>query len=145
MPRPVRRSPCGASARGAANFTGAADTVLRWERFGRRPGALERLVEVRPRLSPRARLQVTHAPGDGEWTLEACRVVLDEPLRSQLEASPRAAAFLAWCDGTRTLREHVARLVAEGVSPPEAPLESFARLVLPLLAEGVLEAEVPPA
>ncbi len=129
---------------GKGNFAAAVDTLLRWERFGRTPGALERLVEVRPRLSPRARLQVTHAPGDGSWALEACRVVVDEPLRSQLDASPRAAAFLAWCDGTRTLRDHVERLIAEGASAPDAPLDSFARLVLPLLQEGVLEAEVPP-
>lgn len=129
---------------GNRNFANAVDALLRWERFGRTPGALERLVEIRPRLSPRARLQVTHAPGADSWTLEGCRVVVDEPLRSQLDASPRAAAFLAWCDGTRTLRDHVERLIAEGASAPDAPLESFARMVLPLLQEGVLEADVPP-
>lgn len=124
-------------------MAGSLDGVLRWEAFGQQAGALERLQAVRPRLTPRARLEVIHTPHEKQWAMDVCRIVVPAPIPVELEASPVAATFLAWCDGERTVRDHLDRLVAEGAAPDDAPEEPFAGLVLSLLKEGVLEAEVP--
>ncbi len=123
----------------------AVDGMLRWEVFATEAGALERLGQVRPSLTPRARLQVLHAPQEGAWTLDACRIVVPAPIPVELETSPEAATFLAWCDGEHTVRDHLERLVSEGAAPTDAPESAFAGLVLSLLKEGVLEAELPGA
>jgi SAM-dependent methyltransferase len=129
--------------RGAGELGDTLDGLLRWHRYAGESGALERLATARPRLAPRARLQVLHQPRDGAWAVEACRVVVDGPLAAELDTSGAAAACLAWCDGERTVRDHLERLLANGAAPPDAPPAEFFRMILALLQEGVLEAELP--
>ncbi|HEX9108931.1 MAG TPA: hypothetical protein VF832_16910, partial [Longimicrobiales bacterium] len=129
---------------GEAGLSAAIAAALRWESLALQEGTLDRLSEARPRISPRARLQVSHAAEDGAWKTKGCRVVLESPLPTALDASPNAALFLAWCDGSHTVRELAERLIAEGIAPPEEPVRALAALVLPLLREGILEAELPP-
>lgn len=129
--------------RGRLRLDAAVDAVLAWEALAPGPGA--GLSEIRPRLAPGVRMQALHLPEAGAWALRSCQIVLDGPLAVELEISPEAARFLAWCDGTCTARELLLRLVGEGAAPADAPAEAFYAMVLSLLREGVLTAELPEA
>ncbi len=129
--------------RGRLELGTAVDGVLGWEAFAQQPGTGAALAELRPRLAPGVRLQVLHLPRAGDWAARSCTIALDGPLVVELETSPEAARFLAWCDGTRTTRELLQRLVAEGAAPADAPADGFYAMVLALLREGVLQAELP--
>ncbi len=121
----------------------AVDAVLTWEGFEAAPADLTRLAATRPRLAARARLQVTHTPDASGWALERCRIVVDAPLVVEMEVSPHAAAVLSWCDGERTVQDHLDRLRDTGAAPDGVPIEAFAPVVLMLLKKGVVEAELP--
>ncbi len=131
--------------RGRPTLEGVVEAVLGWEAFAQERDAAARLAELRPRLAPGVSLQALHVPRSGAWALRSCKVVLDGPVTVELETSAEAAGFLAWCDGTRTARELLARLVAEGAVPADTPPEPFFAMVLSLLREGVLQAELPEA
>ena len=131
--------------RGVLELGESVDSVLRWEAFAREAAAGDRLAAIRPRLAPGAQLRVVHVPHEHAWALQSCHVTVAGALPVELQLSAEAATFLAWCDGMPTVREHLDRLVEQGLAPADAPPEAFYGMVLALLREGVLQAERPEA
>ncbi len=129
--------------RGTLELGDTVDAVLSWEAFARRPEAVALLPELRPRLTAGARLRAVHVPRDQGWVPQSCAVTVEGALPVELELSAEAATFLAWCDGMHTAREHLQRLIEHGLAPADAPPDAFYGMVLALLREGVLRAELP--
>lgn len=73
----------------------------------------ERLLDARPRLSPHARLDVDYAAAADGWRATGCTVRVDSPFAMATGITMEVAAFLAECDGSTTVREHIARINAD--------------------------------
>ena len=96
------------------------------------------LLDSRPRLLPRAKLQVTHRVEAGEWKVHSSKVMLAYPFVRTVELSVNAAMLLTLCDGEHSVREILKRIQEAGAISPEVPPESFAEFIRELVSEGVL-------
>jgi hypothetical protein len=108
-------------------------------------GAVPRLLDAFPAVSPHARLQVTHVAEQGGWRAERCQVVTEHPFPRTVELSTGAAMLLAACDGSASTRERLQRLRDQGAVPPEMTDEAFAAFVQNLVGEGILVLTEEPA
>ncbi|MGH7506383.1 MAG: hypothetical protein ACRELX_12060, partial [Longimicrobiales bacterium] len=127
--------------RAPATDTAAIDWMLRWMEASTDPVLPMRLLDARPLLSPRARLEVSYASGDGGWRANGYRLRVDAPFAMIIDLTPETATFLARCDGATTVREHAARMKAEGTLPDDAEATSFAAIVRSLAVGGFLSME----
>ncbi len=120
----------------------ALDWLLRWEAAAARPADLDaRLVEARPRLAPGVRLHLVSRADGGAWKPEEFAIATDAPFPYTLQADGNVAQFLARCDGRRSVREHLERLVREGAVPEGTTARQFAAMVRPLIGAGFIELE----
>lgn len=117
---------------------GWLEWTLGWETEAARPSITERVLASRPTVADAVRVHVINRLKEGEWVGEEMRVVTPFPFPFSMDATADALRFLSWCDGTRTVREHLARLKEEGRMPPELPEEEFGELVTTLVGGGVL-------
>ncbi len=113
--------------------------ALRWEAAASDPGLVARVFESPARLPDWVRLHMVNRLHRGGWQGEEARIVTPLPFPFSWDAAPEALQFLAACDGSRTVRELLGALQAEGVLPPDVPPEQFATLVTQLVGSGVLE------
>jgi SAM-dependent methyltransferase len=116
-----------------------AEWLMNWSTSVAEGGALARLLELNPAISPHARLHVTHAAEAGAWKAERCEVITDYPFPRTVELSTGAAMLLASCDGRQSTREVLRRLREQGVVPAEMTDEAFAGFVQNLVGEGILQ------
>lgn len=108
------------------------------------PVPADRLDAVLPRLSPHARLQVTHAPGADGWEPVGCIISLDAPIRRSLQAGTNMAMLLDACDGTRSARRLYDGFLA-GADPRDDLTEArFADVLQQLVVDGYLLLDSPP-
>ena len=132
-------------ALGSARSGAALDWLLAVERAGLAPDFEARLLESRPAAVPGVRLRTEQQLlGDRTWAIRTCTLASDVPCASTFDCSVDAATFLSQCDGTRTVREHVARLVAEGMLSADHAEASVMALVKCFVAGGYLEVEAFP-
>lgn len=115
-----------------------AEWLLDWSTRVAEGGAIDTLIEARPRLLPHARLQVTHRVENGEWKVDSCKVLLEYPFIRSVDLSLNAAMLLTLCDGEHSVREILQRIQQAGAISAEVPPESFAEFVRELVGEGVL-------
>ncbi|MBX6362547.1 MAG: methyltransferase [Gemmatimonadetes bacterium] len=115
-----------------------ADALVAWMTAVSDGSWVERLAAARPRLSDAARLVLTHAAGDGGWTVTAAKVQVEYPFRRTVELSVNVATLLTLFDGTATAPEHLRRLRDSGAFPPEMPDAAFVKFLGDMVAEGVL-------
>ncbi len=79
----------------------------------------DQLLDVKPHISPNARLEQFFQPGQGRWQPTTLNLRLTQGFPFFLGLQPEVAGFLGACDGTRTLRQ----LVQEFAKHVEAPFE----------------------
>lgn len=104
----------------------------------------EALLGSRPRLSPRARMNVRYragSPGEEAWVPEGARVEVPGPFLEGMEATLAVAQFLGRCDGTARIPELAELLKQEGLLEPEVTPKDFAGIVAGMVAQGILEVE----
>ncbi len=78
------------------------------------------LLDERLEVVEAHRLERTLRLRDGEYQVEKTMLFLDEGVRSNVKIDPHTARLLAFCDGTRPLREFVHELTADlGMSHEE--------------------------
>ena len=127
----------------ASPHTGAADLqwVLRWlvANADGDPGRLQRLLDSRPRTSPRTELRSRSVLRDGEWLTDECKLVTASPFAVQASCPPWYPMLLARCDGTITAREHLQHIRDLKIVPEDASPEAFAAMVRQLVDSGFLE------
>ncbi|MBA2669750.1 MAG: methyltransferase [Gemmatimonadetes bacterium] len=125
--------------RGKMAECGDIEWLLDWSAAVAASDLVPELLDARPVLSPDARLHLTHQPQAGEWIAETCTVAIEHPFPRTVELSPSAALFLPRLDGTRTTREHLQQLQAEGEMSPEITPEAFAAFIRNLVTDGVVQ------
>jgi hypothetical protein len=108
------------------------------------PAATPGIEELKPRLSPHARMQVTHAATAGGWAPLGCVIMLEAPFRRRLQAGTNLASLLDACDGESTARELYDRFIAGAGDSEDLSEESFARVMRELIDEGYLVLDAPP-
>jgi methylase of polypeptide subunit release factors len=100
---------------------------------------LRALLDARPRCLPQTELHTQSVLREGAWAPRAGQLEIGAPFAMRAECPPWFPIFLAWCDGTASVRELYHRLLDEeriGASGSEA---EFARLVFQLADAPFLE------
>ncbi len=123
---------------GRENVLAATLHVRAWEQRAGDEAALQQLLDSKPRVSDHARLQVRQQMRERRWAIEACAITTDSPFALTLEPSPEALGFVNRCDGTRSVREHIALLRQNGAVPDTVNDLEFAELVRSMLSGGFL-------
>jgi hypothetical protein len=113
--------------------------LLRMEAAMAQPETPPRLIEARPLVSPRTRLQLTHGREGGEWVADGCTLTTVWPFAVEARCPPWTATLLSRCDGHRTTRDHLRFLQESGALPAEASAVEFGKLVRALVQGGFLE------
>jgi predicted RNA methylase len=80
----------------------------------------EKLLAIRPMLSPHVRLEQICDQSEGRWRAESLTLRLTSGFPFHLTVQPLVAEFLATCDGTRTADE----LIQDFAVTANAPLET---------------------
>jgi hypothetical protein len=75
---------------------------------------------------------------DGEYTVDKTALVLEEGLRSTVNIDAHTVRLLAFCDGTRPLREFVAELAGDLGMTPERTAEEALPVARRLIELGFL-------
>jgi hypothetical protein len=115
------------------------DWLLGWETaLAEDPESPPNLMEARPVANPRAELRLVHRIEAGEWVTAKCWIATDRPFALEASCPVWMAAFVARCDGSRTVREHLRYLKELGAVPEEASEEEFAGMVRKFLGGGLL-------
>ncbi len=94
----------------------------------------EELIALRPRLGPECRLDQKLRQAGGKWEPASLDLSMTRGLPGLLSVEWPVVQFLAYCDGSRTLGELIAGIVAT-VRAPEAAVRSQCCAVVRKLAE----------
>jgi methylase of polypeptide subunit release factors len=114
--------------------------LLGWETaLAEDPESPPDLIDARPVANPRAELRLVHRIEAGEWVTAKCWIATDLPFALEASCPVWMAAFLARCDGTRTVREHLRHLKDLGVVPEGAAEEEFVGMVRKFVGGGLLD------
>jgi SAM-dependent methyltransferase len=123
---------------GVADF----DWLLSWETaLAEDPDAPPNLIEARPVANPRAELRLVHRIEAGEWVTTKCWIATDRPFALEASCPVWMAAFVARCDGTKTVREHLRYLKELGAVPEEAGEAEFSGMVRKFVGAGLLDVQ----
>jgi SAM-dependent methyltransferase len=116
------------------------DLLMDWASAGSQAAMDEMVLNTRPVLLPKVELHVTHRVRGGRLAAEEYEFKVPGVFKTSGKTSPWMAQTIAACDGSATWREHFERLLAAGAIPSHAKPEEFARMLHPLVANGVLTA-----
>jgi SAM-dependent methyltransferase len=127
--------------RDGVDQAGAAevDWLMGWLGLAHAADLASHVLDARPSLARGARLDVAHEAVDGGWEARSCRLSTEHPFPRTIDLSTSAAMLIAGFDGTRTAREYLQHLRAQGTVPDTMPEGDFARFLHHLVAEGALE------
>lgn len=126
---------------GRAREGDALEWLLAWETANAERDLTPALLDARPIAAPGLRLRTEQHLFEGAWRVHGCALRTEAPFEETTDCSLDAAAFLARCDGSLTLREHAMRLAAEGLVDPGAT-EALVDLVRGLVGAGCLDLDI---
>jgi methylase of polypeptide subunit release factors len=112
--------------------------LLEWGAEVRDAASLERLMGLRPFLSPCAEMAVLHRVQDGRLVPAVFSLRSGRPFEAECVLGPWLARIAAGCDGETTWRQHFERAKRDGAVPAEATEEEFLALLDPLVSSGLL-------
>lgn len=122
----------------------ALDWMMRWRALRDAPECAGLLLASRARVASDLRLSGVRRLEAGGWVDEDLTLVSSAPFRASGDCPPETAAFLAACDGTRTLAERIEASRAAGVLPAGLSDEAILAVVRALVEVGALEVEAHP-
>ena len=124
---------------GPETDAGAIEWLLRWHTMIHDPAMAGDLLEVKPIASDRIELRVVHRAHEGQWQADTCSVAARYPFVAEADCSVWVPQFIARCDGTVTVRDHLRMLKAGGAVREQADEAAFAGFVRQFLDQGFLE------
>jgi methylase of polypeptide subunit release factors len=124
--------------KGAAFTPECAEWLLDWQQETHDPAALERILNMRPLLSPDGELGVFHRVREGRFVPEVFSMRCNRPFDSECIVEPWLAQIIAQCDGQRTWRDLLENAKSAGVLDPATSPQEFVQLLEPLVANGLL-------
>src|SRR5674476_294020 len=115
------------------------------ERHGRKPISLsrdaasrERLMGLRPCLSPHAEMGVLHRVRDGQLVPEVFSLRCNRPFEAECILQPWLAQIASRCDGQTSWREHFEKAKGGGMVSGETTAGEFLAVLEPLVSNGLL-------
>jgi hypothetical protein len=124
--------------KGAGYTPGHAEWLLAWQTEARDPEACDRLLELRPFISPHAQLAVFHGLKDGRFTADGYSLRAAGPFETECVVKSWLVQIVSQCDGRTTWREHFEKAMAAGMLDPAATAQEFLAVLEPLVANGLL-------
>ena len=112
--------------------------LLEWSTEIHDASRLERLMELRPFLSPHAELAVTHRQRDGQLVPEVFSLRSNGPFEAECMLQPWLAQIVAQCDGKASWREHFERAKSGGAIPGLTAAGEFLEVLEPLVSNGLM-------
>jgi methylase of polypeptide subunit release factors len=112
--------------------------LLEWSSEIRDAASLERLMGVRPFLSPHAELGVLHRVRDGQFVPEVFSLRSNRPFEAECILQPWLAQIAAQCDGQTSWREHFEKAKSGGMVSGETTAGEFLAVLEPLVSNGLL-------
>jgi hypothetical protein len=103
-------------------------------------GTDEKLLAVRPKLAPNARLEQICVQADGQWRAESLTLRLESGFPFQLSLQPFVAEFLVTCDGTRSASEAIQDFAARANAPLEKVQGECLAMIRNLIERGFMVA-----
>jgi SAM-dependent methyltransferase len=94
------------------------------------------LLEMKPRLSPFARLDQTFEPGTDGWQASSLTLRLARGFPVKVGVQPLVAEFLAGCNGQRTVAEMVQGIVQTVGAPTEQVQTECLAILRKMVAQG---------
>ncbi|MGH9664318.1 MAG: methyltransferase, partial [Bryobacteraceae bacterium] len=125
-----------------------AEWLMAWETAAARSDIVDRILQLRVTAPAACQLKTLHQLQGGEWAPSDYALSPEHPFPMESKTQPAIAQMLARCDGSRTAREHLEELKAEGLFHPDTPPGAFAELLKTMISGGFLEIEghrLPPA
>lgn len=98
----------------------------------------EKLLALKPRMSPGVRLEQVCFQHQGEWRAEALTLRLTTGFPFHMNVQPLVAEFLVTCDGTRTAGEAIAAFAAQANAPVDSVQKECAGIIRKLLDRGFM-------
>lgn len=122
----------------------ALEWLLAWETANAERDLVPALLDARPIAAPGLVLRTEQHLFEGAFRVHGCALRTETPFVETTDCSLDAAAFLARCDGTLTIREHAHRLAEEGLVRAEDPeaLGALAGLVRGLVSAGCVDLDI---
>jgi len=117
----------------------AIEWLLQWHVLVADPAVAEGLLEARPIATPGIELRVIHRAHEGQWQADACSVAARYPFIAEADCSVWVPQFIARCDGTVTVRDHLRMLKERGMVREQADEGDFAGFVRRFLDQGFLQ------
>jgi len=112
--------------------------LLEWSTEVHDATCLERLMEVRPCLSPYAELAVTHRVREGQLAPEVFSLRSNRPFEADCMLQPWLMQIVAQCDGKTTWREHFEGAKSSGAIHESTRAGEFLEVLEPLVSNGLL-------
>ena len=98
----------------------------------------EKLLTVKPRLSPNARLEQFFEPGQGRWQTTKLNLRLTKGLPFLMALQPEVVGFITGCDGTRTIGEMIDKFAPQVDAPYEKVRTECVGILRRLFERGFL-------
>jgi SAM-dependent methyltransferase len=103
-------------------------------------GTDEKLLAVRPKLAPNARLEQICIQADSQWRAESLTLRLESGFPFQLSLQPFVAEFLVTCDGTRSAGDAIRDFAARANAPLEKVQGECLAMIRKLIERGFMVA-----
>jgi hypothetical protein len=115
--------------------------VLGWRHCCVQPNAEEFLARLKPHLSPRLQMRVTHAIREGRLVPTEFLCISDDPFFAEAQVEPSMMSILSQFDGKKTVAELFQAAQAQALVPQGYELPVFARLISIFIERGYLSVE----
>ncbi len=112
--------------------------LLEWSSEIREAAAQERLMGLRPRLSPHAEMGVLHRVREGQLVPEVFSLRCSRPFEAECMLQPWLAQIASRCDGQTSWREHLENAKRDGMISGETTAGEFLGVLEPLVSNGLL-------
>lgn len=112
--------------------------LLEWNTEIRDAASQERLMGLRPFLSPHAELGVLHRVREGQLVPEVFSLRCNRPFEAECILQPWLAQIAAQCDGQTSWSEHLEHAKREGMVSGETTAGEFLGVLEPLVSNGLL-------
>jgi SAM-dependent methyltransferase len=123
----------------SATTNGALEWVMHWESTAADPATPARIADAAPEVSNNVAVRITHTRRNGDFVPASYQIVIDVPFRLERSVKQWLTTFIARCDGRTTVREHLVELQSKHIVPPHVTAGEFARLVMDLVGDGILQ------
>ena len=100
----------------------------------------EKLLSIRPRLSPHVRLEQVCNLANGQWRAESLTLRLISGFPFHMAVQPLVAEFLATCDGSRTAEQAIQGFAVTANAPLEAVRTESLAMIRKLIERGFIVA-----